>query len=122
MVNDFELRRCNFWSALEDELYAFIMDSVVYNELNELAFLRVMNEFMEYEDIPVFDDIYLTDRRLSLIRTLRNEFLDFFALYCSYYPERDSLYLVSQFKKHRITQSESKLEAFKQCVNDLLRN
>lgn len=121
MVKDYVGIRTKFWSDFEDALFDIVMKSVFYNRLNEIAFIRVMNQFMDYEEIKIFDDIYVVRPRRTSVQLIRNELLDTFSLYCSDYPECDSLCLLQEFKRRHIFRCPQDFQAFSKRVYELLR-
>ena len=120
MVKDYERNRTLFWSKVEDELYGFVMYSLFYNEINEKKFVRVMNHFMDYEEMTIFDNLYITEHRQSEITAIRDELLDYFFLYCKHYPEFDVFALLTEFKNKRVFTSISHFETFQIRICRLL--
>ena len=120
MVKDYVGIREKFWSDFEDELFDIVMKAVFHNQINEIAFIRVMNQFMDYEEIKIFDDIFVVRPRQSSVQLIRNELLDTFSLYCSHYPECDSLSLIEEFKRRHIFRCPLEFQAFCKRVHQLL--
>lgn len=120
MVKDYDGIREKFWSDMEDELRDFVLKSVFHNQINETAFIQVMNQFMDYEEIQIFHDIFVVRPRQTRVQLIRNELLDTFFLYCSDYPECDSLCLLQEFKRRNIFRCPVEFKGFCERVQQLL--
>lgn len=115
MVVDYERRRNDFWIAFEDTLFVFTMDCAVHHQLIHIPFLKVMNNFMDYEADDIFDN-YVSHCNLFELFRIRYELLNYFSAYCNYKPERTSLELICQFEAKGVCTSSKKLDNLKKQV------
>ena len=122
MVNDYDGIREKFWYDFDDELFKFATKAGFHGQINELVFIQVMNQFMDYEEIHVFHDIYVVRPSEASSYRIRNELLDTFSLYCRHYPEYECLSLLEEFKRrHTFTCPQEDFQAFWSRVVNLLK-